>query len=151
MRDDPHGSAPRTTSVLVTRSDVGRDGPSIIGRRELLALGVTAAGALVARRLLGQSAGTTPPTDATRTASGLVIRNARALDIPGAITTIRSILTLRARILWTELVQREAEPWQILSTLLGLLELAKMGELRVDQPKPFANVEISRDVASEAA
>ncbi len=75
----------------------------------------------------------------------------RALDIPGAITIIRSILTLRARILWTELVQKEAEPWQILSTLLGLLELAKMGELRVDQPKPFANVEISRDVASEAA
>jgi len=75
----------------------------------------------------------------------------RALDIPGAITTIRSILTLRARILWTELVQKEAEPWQILSTLLGLLELAKMGELRVDQPKPFANVEIIRDVASEAA
>ena len=75
----------------------------------------------------------------------------RALDIPGAIITIRSILTLRARILWTELVHKGAEPWQILSTLLGLLELAKLGELRVDQPKPFANVEISRDVASEAA
>jgi segregation and condensation protein A len=58
---------------------------------------------------------------------------------------------LRARIFWTELVERTAEPWQILSTLLGLLELAKVGELRVSQPKPFANVEISRDVASEAA
>jgi segregation and condensation protein A len=53
--------------------------------------------------------------------------------------------------LWTELVERTAEPWQILSTLLGLLELAKVGELRVNQAKPFANVEISRDVASEAA
>jgi segregation and condensation protein A len=75
----------------------------------------------------------------------------RALDVPGAVAIIRSVLTLRARILWTELVERTAEPWQILSTLLGLLELAKLGELRVVQPKPFANVEISRDVASEAA
>src|SRR3954469_10894032 len=75
----------------------------------------------------------------------------RTLDIPGAIVTIRSVLALRARILWTEIVEKTAEPWQILSTLLGLLELAKLGELRVAQPKPFANVEISRDVASEAA
>ena len=30
-----------------------------------------------------------------------------------------------------------AEPWQILSTLLGLLELAKLGELRVAQPQTF--------------
>jgi segregation and condensation protein A len=75
----------------------------------------------------------------------------RAIDIPGAITVIRSVLELRARILWTEIVERDAEPWQILSTLLGLLELAKLGELKVKQPKPYANVEISRDAASEAA
>ena len=75
----------------------------------------------------------------------------RTIDIAGAITIIRSVLTLRARILWTEIVETSAEPWQILSTLLGLLELAKLGELRVAQPKPFANVEISRDAASEAA
>ena len=75
----------------------------------------------------------------------------RAIDIPGAITIIRSVLELKARILWTDIVEHGAEPWQILSTLLGLLELAKLGELRVAQPKPFANVEISRDAASEAA
>jgi segregation and condensation protein A len=76
---------------------------------------------------------------------------ARAIDSPGAITIIRSVLALRARILWTEIVERTAEPWQILSTLLGLLELAKGGELRVNQPRPFADVEITRDTASEAA
>ena len=76
---------------------------------------------------------------------------ARAIDIPGAITVIRSVLALRARILWTEIVERSAEPWQILSTLLGVLELAKIGEVRVNQPRPFANVEIIRDAASEAA
>ncbi|HWH50152.1 MAG TPA: segregation/condensation protein A [Gemmatimonadaceae bacterium] len=75
----------------------------------------------------------------------------RALDVPGAITVIRAVLALRARILWTEIVEATAEPWQILSTLLGVLELAKLGELRVAQPRPFANVEISRDAASEAA
>src|SRR5437763_16109193 len=41
----------------------------------------------------------------------------RAIDIPGAITLIRSVLALRARILWTEIVEETAEPWQILSTL----------------------------------
>jgi segregation and condensation protein A len=75
----------------------------------------------------------------------------RAIDIPGAITIIRSVLELKARILWTDIVQKGAEPWQILSTLLGLLELAKLGELKVNQPKPYANVEITRDAATEAA
>jgi segregation and condensation protein A len=75
----------------------------------------------------------------------------RGLDIPGAIALIRSVLTLRARILWTDVIDRGAQPWEVLSTLLGLLELAKIGELRVMQPRPFANVEITRDSASEAA
>jgi chromatin segregation and condensation protein Rec8/ScpA/Scc1 (kleisin family) len=39
----------------------------------------------------------------------------------------------------------------VLSTLLGLLEMAKLGECRVQQPRPFADVEITRDAASEAA
>src|SRR5262245_9690077 len=75
----------------------------------------------------------------------------RGLDTPGAIALIRSVLAHRARMRWTDLVSRAAEPWEVLSTLLGLLELAKLGELRVDQPQPFANVEITRDAASEAA
>lgn len=75
----------------------------------------------------------------------------RSLDVPGAITIIRSVLALRARIMWTEIITSASEPWQILSTLLGLLELAKLGELKVLQPKPYADVEISRDTASEAA
>jgi segregation and condensation protein A len=75
----------------------------------------------------------------------------RAIDVPGAITVIRALLALRAHALWTDLVQQGAEPWQVLSTLLGLLEMAKLGECRVQQPKPFANVEITRDAASEAA
>ncbi len=75
----------------------------------------------------------------------------RAIDVPGAITVIRALLALREHAMWTDLVQRGAEPWQVLSTLLGLLEMAKLGECRVQQRRPFANVEITRDAASEAA
>jgi segregation and condensation protein A len=75
----------------------------------------------------------------------------RAIDVPGAITVIRALLAIRARARWTDLVKAGAEPWQVLSTLLGLLEMAKLGECRVQQPRPFANVEITRDAASEAA
>ena len=75
----------------------------------------------------------------------------RAIDVPGAIDVIRALLALRAHARWTDLVRQGAEPWEVLSTLLGLLEMAKLGECRVQQPRPFANVEISRDAASEAA
>ncbi len=75
----------------------------------------------------------------------------RALDVEGAIATIRAVLALRASARWRDVVALEAEPWEVLSALLGLLELARRGELRLRQPRPFADVEISRDAASEAA
>jgi segregation and condensation protein A len=70
---------------------------------------------------------------------------ARALDVPAAIEVIRALLVLKARMRWTDVVSADAPPWQVLSALLGLLELARLGELRVAQPRPFADVEISRD------
>jgi segregation and condensation protein A len=76
---------------------------------------------------------------------------ARPLDVPAAIELIRSLMALKARLRWTDVVRADAAPWQVLSALLGLLELARLGELRVAQPRPFANVEISRDPTSEAA
>jgi segregation and condensation protein A len=82
----------------------------------------------------------------------------RALDVPGAIEVIRAVLTLRARALLSDMLTGTREPWQVLSMLLGLLELARVGELRVQQARAFGNVEItpvspatSRDAASEAA
>jgi len=75
----------------------------------------------------------------------------RALDVAGAITTVRGVLAVRARTRWAELVGAEAEPWQILSVLLALLEMAKLGELRLQQPRPFAAVEIARESVGEAA
>lgn len=75
----------------------------------------------------------------------------RALDVAGAMTTIRSLLSLRRDARWSDLIGRDAEPWQILSVLLALLEMAKLGEVRIAQHRPFASVEICRDAISEAA
>ncbi len=75
----------------------------------------------------------------------------RALDVDGAIATVRAVLALRARARWRDLLASDAEPWQVLSVLLALLELAKAGELRIAQKRPFGSVEITSDSTSEAA
>ncbi len=75
----------------------------------------------------------------------------RALDIDGAIAIVRAVLAAHQNVGLWDVVARDAEPWQILSTLLALLELARRGELKLMQTRPFENVEILRDAASEAA
>lgn len=75
----------------------------------------------------------------------------RALDVAGAMGTVRAVLAMRRACRWSDLVARDAEPWQILSVLLALLEMAKLGELRIAQSRAFASVEIHRDAISEAA
>ena len=76
----------------------------------------------------------------------------RALDVDGAIATVRGVMATRTNARWTDLIASTAEPWEVLSLLLALLELARRGEVRIAQPRPFASVEIARDVAaSEAA
>jgi segregation and condensation protein A len=75
----------------------------------------------------------------------------RALDVDGAIATVRAVLQLRESARWADVIRPDAEPWQVLSTLLALLELAKRGELRFQQSRPIASVEITSETASEAA
>jgi segregation and condensation protein A len=75
----------------------------------------------------------------------------RALDIEGAIEVVRAVLQLRAEARWSDVVRGPAEPWQVLSMLLALLELARRGELRLTQARPFGSVEIVRDAAGQAA
>jgi segregation and condensation protein A len=75
----------------------------------------------------------------------------RALDVDGAMATIRLVIAMRSLARWSDIVRHDAEPWQILSALLALLELARRGELKLAQTRPFAVVEITRDAASEAA
>ena len=75
----------------------------------------------------------------------------RALDVDGAISIVRALLAIRARAQWKDVLPKNAEPWEVLSVLLALLELAKRGELHLSQPRAFAAFEITRDSASEAA
>ncbi|MBU6366729.1 MAG: segregation/condensation protein A [Gemmatimonadetes bacterium] len=75
----------------------------------------------------------------------------RALDVAGAMGVVRGVLAARASARWGDLIPLGAEPWQILSMLLALLELAKLGELRLAQPRPFGPLDIRRDAASQAA
>lgn len=75
----------------------------------------------------------------------------RALDVDGAMMTVRAVLALRAHARWRDVVRVDAEPWEVLSALLALLELAKRSELHLNQPRPFADVEIRRELAGEAA
>jgi segregation and condensation protein A len=75
----------------------------------------------------------------------------RALDVEGALRTVRAILADRARARWRELVGDASEPWQVLSVLLALLELARLGECALRQSAPFDDVEIARESASAAA
>lgn len=75
----------------------------------------------------------------------------RALDVDGAIETVRAVLALRASARWRDVIRVNAEPWEVLSALLALLELARRGELRLAQARPFASVEIVRESPGEAA
>jgi segregation and condensation protein A len=75
----------------------------------------------------------------------------RALDVDGAILTVRAVLALRAAARWRDIVPADAEPRQVLSALLAVLELARGGELSVHQQSPFAAVEIARVTAGQAA
>jgi segregation and condensation protein A len=73
------------------------------------------------------------------------------VDVEGAIVLVRSILALKASFIMRELLPQSWEKWQMLSMLLALLELARMGELHIRQTQPFAEVEVERDRAGEAA
>ncbi len=75
----------------------------------------------------------------------------RVLDIAGAMARVRAVIRVRARCGWLDLLGNDAEPWQILSMLMALLEMARSGELHIIQRRPFASLEIRRDAISEAA
>ena len=75
----------------------------------------------------------------------------RAIDVDGAIGIVRALMAIRARAQWKDVLPKKAEPWEVLSLLLALLELAKRGELRLSQPHAFAAFEIRRESAGEAA
>ena len=76
---------------------------------------------------------------------------ARALDVAGAISHVRALLARRVHARWGDVVARDAEPWQVLSALLALLEMAKLGEVRLAQQGAFGAVHIARGAGDLAA
>ncbi|CAN5276437.1 ScpA family protein [soil metagenome] len=75
----------------------------------------------------------------------------RALDVTSAMERVRAVLMRGTEAHWADLLSPEAEPWEILSMLLALLEMARAGELRLAQSRSFADVEVSSDAAGQAA
>jgi segregation and condensation protein A len=67
----------------------------------------------------------------------------RALDVPAAMEAARALLAGRKRFRWYDLVDAKAESWQLLSVLLALLELARLGECVLRQSATFAAIEIT--------
>ncbi len=74
----------------------------------------------------------------------------RALDVVGAIADVRALLARRAFARWRDVMADDAEPWRVLSALLALLEMAKLGELRLTQHGAFADVAIARATRQES-
>jgi segregation and condensation protein A len=67
----------------------------------------------------------------------------RALDVPGAIEAARALLAGRKRFRWYDLLDVNAETWQVLSVLLALLELARLGECGLRQNATFGAIEVT--------
>ncbi len=74
----------------------------------------------------------------------------RALDVPGALVALRALLAERGRASWETLLHGSAEPWEVLSLLLAVLELARLGECVVFQTTAFGPLELARGSAWRA-
>ena len=74
----------------------------------------------------------------------------RPLDTEGATRRIRELLDVRDQFDLLELLGEHPTVTDIISCLIALLELARLGELAVTQDAPFATVAIARAVAHEA-
>jgi segregation and condensation protein A len=75
----------------------------------------------------------------------------RPLDVEGATERIQALLAAREEFGWLDVVGKRAGVVEVLSAFIALLELARRGALRVDQPEPFAPIVIRRESPREAA
>lgn len=66
----------------------------------------------------------------------------RPLDVEGATARIRALLVGRKRLDFRELVGHRPHVSVVISVLIALLELSRLGEARLTQAKPFEELEI---------
>jgi segregation and condensation protein A len=74
----------------------------------------------------------------------------RPLDVEGATARIQQLLAARQEFGWLDIVGAGAGIVEVLSAFIALLELARRGALRVEQPQPFASIVIRRESPREA-
>ena len=74
----------------------------------------------------------------------------RPLDVEGATQRIHNLLATRQEFGWLDIVGEGAGIVEVLSAFIALLELARRGSLRVEQPEPFAPIVIRRESPREA-
>ena len=67
----------------------------------------------------------------------------RPLDVEGATARIVAMLETRGRIEFTDLFETDYTVTDVLSVLVALLELARIGKLRLTQRKPFGKMGIT--------
>ena len=75
---------------------------------------------------------------------------ARPLDVEGATARIRAMLAGRQRLDFRELVGERPHVSVVMSVLIALLELARLGEARISQAKPFEELRIIGEPSHEA-
>ncbi len=76
---------------------------------------------------------------------------ARPLDVEGATRRITTMLEERAAIDLVELLGPHPTVADVVSVLLALLELARLGRVRLVQPRPFEAMDIRRESAHATA
>jgi segregation and condensation protein A len=74
----------------------------------------------------------------------------RPLDTEGATAQIRDMLSTRKRFDLLDLLGNRPTVTDVISCLIALLELARLGELVVAQDAPFGSIAIARAVPHEA-
>lgn len=75
----------------------------------------------------------------------------RPLDVEGATRRIRALLDERDKLDFLDLVGERPTVAEILSVLIAVLELARLGRLRLIQRRPFGSVAIRREPTPAAA
>lgn len=76
---------------------------------------------------------------------------ARPLDVEGATRRLRAMLAAEARIDFHAALGERPTPADVISLLLAVLELARLGEIRIAQRQVFGAVGISRGPSDQAA
>jgi segregation and condensation protein A len=74
----------------------------------------------------------------------------RPLDVEGATARIRKLLVGRQRLDFRELVGERPHVSVVISVLIALLELARLGEARLSQAKPFEEFKVIGEPSHEA-